>query len=214
MQNLKSFLQKYSRKWYFWVLVIFIVSFIGSKVDPVPESKLTKEEAVVSTENTSHIEEVPAQQIVQTPTEPKQTEAKKEIKYLPGLLAVDVYGNLKNLDFDCSRVKVGSDKLLSWTCEETTNDHYYIVQIVGQDTDEIISIQATAQYYGSGDINTEVDDFLGYVASVTYADNKPAEAKAWVKQNIGKNTVTDFGSGHFELFGNGRTRILRIMPVH
>ncbi len=39
MQNIKSFLKKYSRKWYFWVGTIFLIALIGSSIDPVEQTK-------------------------------------------------------------------------------------------------------------------------------------------------------------------------------
>ncbi len=175
-------MKKIFKKWYFWVLIVFLISIISSQIGSAPT----------------------------TLSEIKQTE--ERAKYLPELFAVDIYGNLEKLGFTCNGPKIGLDKLTSWNCEETTSDHFYLVQITGESPDKIISVQATSQYYGSGNNDTELDDFLGYVASIPYKDNTPTEATVWVKKNMGKNITTDFGSGHFELISSGRTRLLTITP--
>jgi hypothetical protein len=184
MQNLKSFLKKYSRKWYFWIIIVSIISIISSYDEPAPAIS------------------------------PDVKQINKEtVKYLPKLFASDIYLNLEKKGLICQDLEVGLDKLISWKCEKTNGNYYYIVTIVGQDINKIISIQATAQYYGSGNIDTELDDFLAYVASVPYEDNIPTEATSWVKKNTGKNTKADFGSGNFELLSIGRTRLLTITPT-
>jgi len=52
--------------------------------------------------------------------------------------------------------------------------------------------------------------FLGVVATVPYESSKPEEARAWVMANVGKKAEKIFGVVKFQLFANGRTRILRI----
>jgi hypothetical protein len=52
--------------------------------------------------------------------------------------------------------------------------------------------------------------FLCHVASAAYEGSTPAEARAWVAANIGKETEKMFGSVKMQLRGQGRSRILRL----
>jgi len=52
--------------------------------------------------------------------------------------------------------------------------------------------------------------FLAYLASLPYEGSAPAEAVAWVRENIGKQTEKMFGPVKLQLFSKAQTRILRM----
>lgn len=132
--------------------------------------------------------------------------------HIPDLVAVDVYGNLEDEGLTCDGPNTNADsEFITWNCELETSTYNYTAEIVGRETDEIVSVQATALNYGQGSTDSLAQDFLSYVASIPYDGSSPAEASNWVRENISRNTVTSFGSVGFEIFANSpNARILNI----
>ena len=134
-----------------------------------------------------------------------------EKSFIPGLSAVDVYGNFEKIGF-ITRKDVGNE-LSTWTCEQETLTHNYFVEVTGIAPDKLVSIQGTFLNYSNENTDEKGRDFLGYVSTVSYEGSIPANARKWVQNNIGKNIKKIFGEVQFELFANSKSRILSITPV-
>jgi len=139
----------------------------------------------------------------------ESNETEKE-KIIPGITTADLTINLKNKGFDCKDMEISDDGMASWWCEETTLDHYFVVELLGNSPTKIQSIQTTALNYSVKDTNEVTKDFLGYIASIPYEGANQAGAKDWVKQNIGENTKKVIGNIKFTLSSNARARMLTI----
>ncbi len=74
-------------------------------------------------------------------------------------------------------------------------------------------VTATSLGLSGGDDEARV--LLGFVASVPYDGAEPDAARAWVEENVGKNTETMFGGAKFRLIAveGGSARILEITPA-
>lgn len=138
-----------------------------------------------------------------------QTPITKDNDTIPGMSAVDVYGNLKKLGFTCDGPDVFEGRAF-WECKEETNEHLFSVEILGNSATEILSVQATALNYSNKQTDSIAKDFLGYVASIPYENSKQANAKDWVIKNVSQNTNTVISGVRFTMVENDRSRILTI----
>jgi len=141
-------------------------------------------------------------------------EAPKPSAILPGISAVDVYGNLEDIGFSCVGPIVGSDGLVYWECKEETSEHMYFVEILGESSSKILTVQATALNYGNASTVVVAQDFFGYVASVPYENSDQVFARSWVKDNISQKTNTIIHGVRFSLAGNERSKILTVAHEH
>ncbi len=166
-------------------------------------------------EDTNNVQaSTPQQQEVQKEVKNESiTPAKEELKKsakIPGISAVDIYGNLENIGFSCSGPDVGSDRLAFWECKEETSEHLYLVEILGESPSEILTVQATALNYSTKPIDIIAKKFFGYVASVPYDNSDQVSAKNWVMENIAQKTNKVINGVKFTIAGNERSRILTI----
>jgi len=187
MENEQAQQQKKKRKWPWVVGAILLLIIIVASADG------ENDDIIINEDN--------------------NVEADQAEKIFPGLTASDVYLNLEEQGIECDGPDVGDDGLASWFCIEETTDHLYTLEIVGENFDEILYIQATALYYGSGNVDEEVKGFLGFVASIPYEDSSQVEARQWVENNLGQQTSNTFGSAKFEIVSNARSRMLVITPT-
>ncbi len=198
--------EKTSKPWYkkWWAIALFV--FFGLVVI----GSLANNDNSTSQQNTPATQQQEKQAKVKNePITPAKEEQKKSA-IIPGISAVDVYGNLKNIGFSCSGPDVGSDGLASWECKEKTSEHMYLVEILGKGPSEILSVQATALNYSSKSTDIVTKDFFGYVASVPYDNSDQVSAKNWVIKNIAQKTNKVIGGVRFTIAGNERSRILTI----
>jgi hypothetical protein len=133
----------------------------------------------------------------------------KALDLIPGLSPVDVYGNLENQGFEVNK-DIGTDGCF-WTC--TKYDALigqYSVRVYGDTPLTVKDVQASYTNFSEEDTDEAANEFLGYISTLPFKGSIPDEAKAWVKTNIGKNGLIQYGGVNFELFGKGKNRILRI----
>lgn len=136
-----------------------------------------------------------------------------EERYIPGLFAVDVHANFTKKGYKLIK-ESGSDYAM-WRCVEDTPKYTRDVQTIGPSATRITRVRAVHVVNTQEDPDRSSEDFLGFVATLTYDGSKPAEAKSWVIKNIGKSVSTTFGGMTFELIANPdapRARILLIYP--
>jgi hypothetical protein len=198
--------QKTSKPWYkkWWAITLFV--FLGLIVigSLAGNDNSTKQQNTPATQQQEKQAEVKNEPVTPVKEEPKKSAT------IPGISAVDVYGNLKNIGFSCSGPEVGSDRLVSWECKEDTSEHMYLVEILGEGPSEILTIQATALNYSTKSTDIVAKDFFGYVASVPYDNSDQVSAKNWVIENIAQKTNKVISGVRFTIAGNERSRILTI----
>lgn len=137
-----------------------------------------------------------------------KTDASEKHQIIPGIYAVDVYGNLTEKGFTLKREYF--DDLSYWKCSRDDGVVQYTVEIYGNGPSEIISIRATVIAPPSI-IDEHASDFLGYLATVSFEGNSRAESKAWVQQNISKKASRLQNGVLFETLGSAPgARMLQI----
>lgn len=119
------------------------------------------------------------------------TSEKKQDIYIPEICASDIYMNLEKKGFKCSGLRVrktitAGRKEAYWECKEEGAQGLYVAEVIGHFPCEILNVQATSVYYGSGSGKRFHQDYLGYMASLPYKSSKPKETSDWVKSQIGK----------------------------
>ena len=138
------------------------------------------------------------------------TTSKENNSLIPGIEAIDVYGNLEDRGFTVSK-SISSNGILI-TCEDESSSRAYIAQIFGTNYDEIFAVKATVLNYSNQNINTIAKPFLGYIASLPYNNSKPIKARDWVYNNIYNSGSITIEGVKFEINANGGrgNRILTI----
>lgn len=144
---------------------------------------------------------------VDTPARPA---ASASAPVIPGLLPVDVYGNLTNKGF----IKTGPtqiDDMVEWQLVSKSTDHEFTVEIFGRSASTVHKVNALVINFGTQNTDVLARDFLAYVATLQYDGASPNDAKQWVVDNVSQNAATTIGSVTFEMFANTpRARILSI----
>lgn len=151
--------------------------------------------------------------VTTTATEPIATERAAPQPTIPGLVAVDVYGNFEKRGFDCTgpkRLKTTSQ----WLCKSADpgGSAEYIVDIMGRTPVHIESIEGNAFIY-DGRIDRAAA-FLGFLATLPFDGAQPARARSFVESNIaGGEATTTFGQVRFRLYGTKQAKFLEIHHV-
>lgn len=133
------------------------------------------------------------------------------VEPIPGLAPVDIYLNLEGKGFTTDK-RYGKEQH-TFECKEQTGAYLNTASITipaGQGADQVTVVNAMHQNYSEASTDALAVGFLGYCATLPYDGAEPAKARAWVEANLGKNVSAVFGGVKFELFANGRTRILRL----
>lgn len=134
-----------------------------------------------------------------------------EDKYIPGISAVDLHGNLTNKGFKLE--KKLDPKMCYWKCSYHTNEYEYIATAYGDSPTKIYKIEAVVLNYSNKNISSIAKDFLGYIATIPYDGSKPLEAKKWVITNINKNSKKSFGKVEYQIVKSNKSIILTLEPI-
>jgi hypothetical protein len=130
---------------------------------------------------------------------------------IPGLTPQDVYLNLENRGFKCSEPElIGPDNEVRWTCEKKGANGEYLVEINSSDANSVRLVEAWVISDDPARADGLAQDFLGYVATVSYEGAQPEEAKAWVEQNVGSKASAEFGGVSYTLGGKAGRRFLKL----
>jgi hypothetical protein len=128
---------------------------------------------------------------------------------IPGLMPVDVYGNLTSKGFTKAGPKPMPDGLSVIDCKRTEGDASYHVEIwmKGNAVRSVI-VNATSD---AGDPTRNVG-VLSFLATIPYEGSRQADAKAWVEEMIGSDAKKSFGPAVYRLWSNpgGHMTTLRI----
>jgi hypothetical protein len=130
---------------------------------------------------------------------------------IPGLTPQDVYLNLENRGFKCSEPELmGPDKQVRWTCERQEAQGKYLVEISSSDANSVRLVEARVFTYDPARADALAQDFLGYVARVSYEGAQPEEAKAWVEHNVGSKASAVFGGVWYTLGSKAGRHFLKL----
>jgi hypothetical protein len=130
---------------------------------------------------------------------------------IPGLTPQDVYLNLENKGFKCSEPELmGPDNEVRWTCEKKEANGEYLVEINSSDANSVRLVEAWIISNDHARADALAQDFLGYVATVSYEGAQSEEAKVWVEQNVGSKASAEFGGVSYTLGGKAGRRILKL----
>lgn len=123
----------------------------------------------------------------------KKVELNGIVSYtIPGLKAVDVYGNFTNIGFNLDKNTYNGYQ--SWTCKRSIGLSDYVVVAQGPSSEKITDVSASVTFVKLGKDETE---FLGYVASLPYKGSNPVAAKRWASNTL---TNKDTTIGEVSLF--------------
>ncbi len=139
-----------------------------------------------------------------------------EIPYwIAGLTVSDIASHLAERGLSCEGPTPRGETMSSWECRASSDAEGIEreVSIVGQDPERVRSITATVSGDGRMPPEEAAADFLGFVAVLPYEGADPAQAKQWVKENVTSGGKLAIGSANFELYGEERARVLRIVAV-
>lgn len=126
----------------------------------------------------------------------------KNLTYLPGFMAADLYVNLKEKGFGIKKDLSG--EFCYWDCSKQVGEFEYTVRIGGKEPDKIDGIEATVVNYSDEATNDVAKTFLSYIASVNYDGANTPKAQEWVIKNIGTSTKTNFGGVAFQIIANDK----------
>jgi hypothetical protein len=145
-------------------------------------------------------------------TEPK-TEPKPESKpepkpepepTIPGLMPVDVYGNLERQGFDCvGPDSVGPDQL--WTCTSREGTNEQMVEIWGPDAGSVRYVEAVVLTSDANMTPILAGELFPHVATIPYEGAQPLRAQAWAREHAGTaseagDASTTIGGAKFTIY--------------
>ncbi len=131
---------------------------------------------------------------------------------IPGLVAVDVHGNLTSKGFDLDK-EIGTEGCF-YHCTKKEESGVYYVRIYGRTPEAIEEVKASFTNYTNENTVELSKDFLGYISTLSYDNADPEKAKEWVIKNIGKNAKTEIGGVKFEIIANApKMRTLRVFTT-
>ena len=130
---------------------------------------------------------------------------------IPGLAAVDVHGNLETRGFTTNREFLPG--LIIWNSFLDRGATLVNVKTTGTAADAIDAVTAYVVSGGNVERSRPVaEEILPFIATLPYDGSTPNEARAWVRDNLGRNTSRVFGPVKFELISNTGF-VLRLAPV-
>lgn len=132
---------------------------------------------------------------------------------IPGLVLSEYQRTFSELGFPGAEVRYDKEQT-EHDIRATSDGNLFSLTLFGPplDRQNITTISAVVanQTLPEERTNELSLTFLCHVASAAYAGSSPAEARAWVAANLGKETEKTFGPVKFQLRGKERTRMLRM----
>ena len=129
-------------------------------------------------------------------------------KFIPGIAAVDVYGNFEKQGFTVDKKLEGHQ--CTFTCDRVDGDKVYTVRALGKNPSSIDKVEATVVFPKKEEV---VKQFIGYAASVPYTGSNPTAATQWATDHFNEGGDTTIGSVRFVLTARSSTaRVLALYP--
>jgi len=128
-------------------------------------------------------------------------------KYIPGIAAIDVYGNFEKKGFTLDK-DLASDHC-TYTCSRTDGDNVYTVRALGKDASSINKVEASVNFVKKDD---DVSQFIGYAASVPYTGSASSAATQWAIEHFASGGDTTIGTVRFVL--TAATPTARVLALY
>jgi len=110
---------------------------------------------------------------------------------IPGLMPVDIYGNITTLGFssvgpNTYGEEVGVDSFVHWVLTKENQNIAYKVEIFSNSGNDVyrIRLRSDAKIGLEGSVENLSKDFFGYIATIPHDGAQPDLAKTWVQENI------------------------------
>ena len=136
--------------------------------------------------------------------------AEEEPGGIPGLGAVEVTGNLKNIVadgvFPCDGPSPDGD-LVVWPCEHPSGG--YAAQVVGDDPLTVLSVTATAR----GLPERDAEAFFGYVLALCLEEPAALDAEAWVSGSVPSGGRTVLDGVEISIYGSDEARAMSVVST-
>lgn len=158
----------------------------------------------------------PLIEAVSTHASPQNSDTKSEAGSaphltIPGIAAVDVYGNLTNKGFTLK--KSFSDASSNWDCTKIDAEKTYSVTAHGSGAQSIHVVKATFLNRGQADTSELAANFFGYLATLPFEGNDPEQTRLWVNSNINHSNSTQVGVVRIELITNAEMSNARTLRM-
>lgn len=133
-------------------------------------------------------------------------------QWLSDLTVPDVTAALVSRGFACPTPHWGQTMQL-WDCTWSSPVAEYRVSLMGADAAHLREVHADVLNFGQAPIGEVAGGFLGFVATLPYADSDHATARRWVLAQLDAGGETTIGGATFRLAGRERWRNLIIRAV-
>lgn len=130
--------------------------------------------------------------------------------FIPGIAAVDVYGNLMDRGFTVTRDYGKS--MVFWKCEDNSNSQvYFRADVTAKTATQLIYVSATVMNFGTKSTDDLAMPFLEFFSTLPHRGSNPEATRKWVEQHINDiGASTHFGEVVYSISGNDRSRILQL----
>ena len=130
-------------------------------------------------------------------------------KYIPGLQAVDVYGNFEKKGFTTNK-DIAADHS-TFTSSMTDGEKVYTVRALGAKPSSINKIEASVTFSNPDAISKQ---FIGFAASVPYTGSNGTAATQWATDHFDKGGDTTIGTVRFVLTAASPTARVLALYAH
>ena len=134
--------------------------------------------------------------------------AEEETEGIPGLGAVEVTGNLKNIvadeTFPCDGPSPDGDLVL-WSCAHPSGG--YAAEVVGDDPLTVFSVTATAR----GLPERDAEAFFAYVLALCLEDEAALDPEAWVSGSVPSGGQTFSDGVEVSVYGSDKARAMSVV---
>ena len=129
---------------------------------------------------------------------------------IPGLGAIEVTGNLKNVvadgTFPCEGPSPDGD-LVVWSCAHPSGG--YAAEVVGDDPLTVFSVTASARGLSEGD----AEAFFGYVLGLCLEEEAALDAEAWVSGSVPSGGQTFSDGVEVSVYGTKEARAMSVVST-
>lgn len=136
--------------------------------------------------------------------------AEEEPGGIPGLGAVEVTGNLKNIvadgAFPCDGPSPDGDLVL-WSCAHPSGG--YSAEVVGDDPLTVFSVTATAR----GLPERDAEAFFAHVLDLCLEEEAALDAGAWVSGSVPSGGQTFSGGAEISVYGTEKARAMSVVST-
>lgn len=131
------------------------------------------------------------------------------LKYIPGLTAVDVYGNFEDIGFVIE--KNFSSDLKEWICTLDDRGVSYRVTVLGDSPLKILSVTGIAILTNTNSDISISKDFFNYLCSIPYDRSNSALVQNWLSNNFNSSSSKVVSGVTFSI--RSPTKVSKLLTV-